>query len=165
MSGQELPEDGRPKLFIGAAYNPFADPEEYRVLRAKKKVDAGVDFMQSQCIYDMERFRKFIARAVDMGLTEKCYFLAGVTPLKSLGMARYMKNSVPGITMPDSYIDRLKGVAKDQPAAEGIKMACEQIQEFKEMKGIAGVHLLLVEWEHMVPTIVNAAKLVPRPAV
>ncbi|MDR2461582.1 MAG: methylenetetrahydrofolate reductase [Deltaproteobacteria bacterium] len=163
MSGQEIPEDGRPKLFIGAAYNPFADPEDYRVIRAAKKVEAGVDFMQSQCIYDMARFRKFMAKAVEMGLTEKCYFLAGVTPLKSLGMAKYMKNNVPGITMPDSYIERLKGVAKDKQAEEGIKMASEQIQEFKEMKGISGVHLMLVEWEHMVPTIVKEAKLVPRP--
>jgi methylenetetrahydrofolate reductase (NADPH) len=163
MSGKEIPADGRPRLFIGAAYNPFADPEDYRVIRAAKKVEAGVDFMQSQCIYDMERFRKFMKKAYDMGLTEKCYFLAGVTPLKSLGMAKYMKNSVPGITMPDSYIERLKGVPKEQQALEGIKMACEQIQEFKEMKGISGVHLMLVEWEHMVPQIVKEADLLPRP--
>jgi methylenetetrahydrofolate reductase (NADPH) len=165
MSGQELPEDGRPIMFIGAAYNPFADPEDYRVLRAAKKVQAGADFMQSQCIYDMDRFRKFMARAVDMGLTEKTYFMAGVTPLKSLGMAKYMKNSVPGITMPDSYIERLKGVPKDKQAELGIKMAIEQIEEFKQMKGISGVHLMLVEWEHMVPTIVKEAKLIPRPVV
>ncbi|MDR2340392.1 MAG: methylenetetrahydrofolate reductase [Deltaproteobacteria bacterium] len=165
MSGQEIPEDARPRLFIGAAYNPFADPQDYRVLRAKKKVDAGVDFMQSQCIYDMDRFRKFMAKAVDMGLTEKAYFLAGVTPLKSLGMARYMKNNVPGITMPDSYIERLKGVPKERQASEGIRMACEQIDEFKETKGVSGVHLMLVEWEHMVPTIVKEASLLPRPQV
>jgi methylenetetrahydrofolate reductase (NADPH) len=128
-----------------------------------KKVAAGVDFLQSQCIYDMDRFRRFMAKAVDMGLTEQSYFLAGVTPLKSLGMARYMKNNVPGITVPDSCIDRLKGVAKDKQADEGIKMACEQIQEFKEMKGVAGVHLMLIEWEHMVPLIVKEAKLIPRP--
>jgi methylenetetrahydrofolate reductase (NADPH) len=165
LSGQELPAEGRPKLFIGGAYNPFADPEDYRVLRAAKKVEAGVDFLQSQCIYDMERFKKFMARAVDMGLTEKSYFLAGVTPLKSLGMAKYMKNNVPGITVPDSYIERLKGVPKEKQAEEGIKIACEQIQQFKEMKGVAGVHLMLIEWEHMVPTIVKEAKLHPRPKV
>ena len=163
MSGQELPPEGRPKLFIGAAYNPFADPEDYRVHRVAKKVAAGADFLQSQCIYDMDRFRRFMAKAVDMGLTENTYFLAGVTPLKSLGMARYMKNNVPGITVPDSCIDRLKGVPKDKQADEGIKMACEQIQEFKEMKGVAGVHLMLIEWEHMVPRITQEAKLSPRP--
>jgi methylenetetrahydrofolate reductase (NADPH) len=163
MSGQELPEDGRPRLFIGAAYNPFADPEEYRVVRAAKKIEAGCDFMQSQCIYDMDRFRRFMARAVDMGLTERCYFLAGVTPLKSLGMARYMQSKVPGITMPESYIDRLKGVPKEKQADEGIRMAAEQIQEFKEMKGLSGVHLMLVEWEHMVPRIAAECGLLPRP--
>jgi methylenetetrahydrofolate reductase (NADPH) len=165
LSGQELPEDGRPKLFIGAAFNPFADPEDYRVHRVAKKVAADVDFLQSQCIYDMDRFRRFMAKAVDMGLTEQSYFLVGVTPLKNLGMARYMKNNVPGITVPDSYINRLKGVPKDKQAEEGIKTACEQIEEFKQMKGISGVHLMLIEWEHMAPTIVKLANLVPRPKV
>ncbi|MDR3154088.1 MAG: methylenetetrahydrofolate reductase [Deltaproteobacteria bacterium] len=164
LSGQKLPEGGRPRLFIGAAYNPFADPEEFRVLRAAKKIAAGADFLQSQCIYDMDRFKRFMARAVDMGLTEKAFFIAGVTPLKSLGMAKYMKNSVPGITMPESCIERLKGVAKEKQAEEGIRMACEQIEEFKGMAGVSGVHLMLVEWEHMVPTIVKEARLVPRPA-
>ncbi|MDR0355037.1 MAG: methylenetetrahydrofolate reductase [Deltaproteobacteria bacterium] len=163
LSGQELPPDGRPKIFIGAAYNPFADPEDYRVHRVAKKVAAGVDFLQSQCIYDMARFRKFMAKAVDMGLTEKAYFLAGVTPLKALGMARYMKNNVPGIIVPDELIERLKGVPKEKQADEGIKIACEQIEEFKEMKGVAGVHLMLIEWEHMVPRFVQEAKLTPRP--
>jgi methylenetetrahydrofolate reductase (NADPH) len=163
LSGHEIPEEGRPKFFIGAAYNPFADPEEFRVLRAARKVAAGADFLQSQCIYDMERFKKFMKRAVDLGLPEKCYFLAGVTPLKTLGMAKYMKNKVPGITMPDSYILRLQGVPKDKQAEEGIKMACEQIAEFKEIPGVAGVHLMLVEWEHMVPIIAKDAGLLPRP--
>ncbi|MDR2404886.1 MAG: methylenetetrahydrofolate reductase [Deltaproteobacteria bacterium] len=165
MSGHQLGDEGRPNLFIGAAYNPFADPEDFRVLRAAKKVEAGADFMQSQCIYDMERFKRFMVRALDMGLTERCYFLAGVTPLKSLGMARHMKTNVPGITMPDYYIDRLKGVPKDKQADEGIKIACEQIEELKGVKGLSGVHLMLVEWEHMVPRIVREAKLVPRPEV
>jgi methylenetetrahydrofolate reductase (NADPH) len=107
LSGQELPENGRPHLFIGAAFNPFADPEDFRVIRAAKKIAAGADFLQSQCIYDMPRFRKFMEKAMDLGLPEKCYFLAGVTPLKSLGMAKYMQNSVPGIIMPDEYILRI----------------------------------------------------------
>ncbi len=165
MGGQEIPEGHEPRLFIGAAYNPFADPEDYRVLRVAKKVEAGVDFLQSQCIYDMPRFKKFMARAVDMGLTEKAYFMAGVTPLKSLGMAKYMKNSVPGITVPDELIERMKGVPKEKQVDEGIKIACEQIQELKETKGVAGVHLMLIEWEHMVPRMVQEAKLSPRPKV
>jgi len=165
LSGQELPEGAEPRLFIGAAFNPFADPEDYRVLRAAKKVEAGVDFLQSQCIYDMKRFKKFMAKAVDMGLTEKAYFMAGVTPLKSLGMAKYMKNNVPGITVPDEMIERMKGVPKEKQVEEGIKIACEQIEELKSTPGVAGVHLMLIEWEHMVPTMVKEAKLSPRPKV
>ncbi|MDR1041457.1 MAG: methylenetetrahydrofolate reductase [Deltaproteobacteria bacterium] len=163
LSGQELPEDGRPRLFIGAAFNPFADPEGYRVLRAAKKVEAGADFLQSQCIYDMDRFRSFMKRAVDMGLTERAYFMAGITPLKSLGMAKYMKNNVPGITVPDSCIERLKGVPKDKQTDEGVAIACEQIEEIKTMPGVAGVHLMFVEWEHMIPVIAEKAGLLPRP--
>jgi methylenetetrahydrofolate reductase (NADPH) len=165
LSGQEMPEGTEPRLFIGGAFNPFADPEDYRVLRAAKKVEAGVDFLQSQCIYDMPRFKKFMARAVDMGLTEKTYFMAGITPLKSLGMAKYMKNNVPGISVPDELITRMSGVPKDKQVEEGLKIACEQIEEMKNTKGVAGVHLMLIEWEHMVPTIVKQAGLNPRPKV
>ncbi len=161
LSGQELPEGTEPRLFIGGAFNPFADPEDYRVLRVAKKVEAGVDFLQSQCIYDMPRFKKFMARAVDMGLTEKAYFMAGITPLKSLGLAKYMKNSVPGITVPDELIERMKGVPKEKQVDEGIKIACEQIEEVKSMPGVAGVHLMLIEWEHMVPRMVQEGKLGP----
>jgi methylenetetrahydrofolate reductase (NADPH) len=106
-----------------------------------------------------------MARAVEMGLTEKAYFMAGVTPLKSLGMAKYMKNNVPGITVPDELIDRMKGVAKENQVEEGIKIACEQIEELKSTPGVAGVHLMLIEWEHMVPRMVKDAKLSPRPKV
>jgi methylenetetrahydrofolate reductase (NADPH) len=163
LSGQELPEEGRPGLFLGAAFNPFADPEGYRAVRAAAKVEAGADFLQSQCLYDMPRFRRFIVRAVDMGLTERAYFLAGVTPLKSLGMARYMKNSVPGITIPDSLIERLKGVPKDRQAEEGLAIAREQVEELREVPGVAGVHLMFVEWEHMVRGFAEKAGLLPRP--
>lgn len=165
LSGQEMPEGSEPRLFIGGAFNPFADPEDYRVLRAAKKVAAGVDFLQSQCIYDMPRFKKFMARAVDMGLTEKTYFMGGITPLKSLGMAKYMKKNVPGITVPDELIDRMAGVPKEKQVEEGLKIACEMIEELKQTPGVAGVHLMLIEWEHMVPEMVKLAKLTPRPQV
>ena len=155
----------KPEMFIGAAANPFAEPFDFRVIRMAKKIEAGADFFQTQCIYNMERFREFVKQANDMGLTEKAYLLAGVTPMKSLGMAKHMKNNVPGIDVPDSIIKRLEGVEKKQQANEGIKMACEQIEEFKEMKGIAGVHLMAIEWEHRVPEIVERAKLLPRPQI
>ncbi|MBI5589829.1 MAG: methylenetetrahydrofolate reductase [Deltaproteobacteria bacterium] len=154
-----------PKIFIGAAANPFADPFEWRVHRLAKKVAAGVDFIQTQCIYNMEKFRNFIKIANDMGLTEKVYILAGVTPMKSVGMARYMKAKVPGMDVPDEIIKRLQGVDKTKVADEGIKIACEQIEEFKELKGVAGVHLMAIEWEHKVPEIAERAKVLPRPVV
>ncbi len=163
LSGAEL--DGSPEIFIGAASNPFAEPYEWRVHRLAKKVNAGVDFIQTQCIYNMERFREFMKKAVDMGLTEKCYILAGVTPLKSVGMARYMANSVPGMDVPDELIDRLKAAPKGKKADEGIKIAIEQIEEFKEMEGVAGVHLMAIEWEHRVPEIAEMAGVLPRPEV
>ncbi|MEI6260202.1 MAG: methylenetetrahydrofolate reductase [Deltaproteobacteria bacterium] len=154
-----------PKIFIGAAANPFADPFEWRVHRLAKKVAAGVDFIQTQCIYNMEKFRNFIKLANDMGLTEKVYILAGVTPMKSVGMARYMKAKVPGMDVPDELIKRLQGVEKTKVADEGIKIACEQIEEFKELKGVAGVHLMAIEWEHKVPEIAERAKVLPRPVM
>ena len=155
--------DVAPRLFIGAAANPFADPFEFRVYRLAKKIDAGADFIQTQCIYNMDRFRKWIEQANDMGLTEKVYILAGVTPMKSIGMARYMQKKVPGIEVPEEMIDRLKGVDKKKVADEGIKIACEQVEEFKEMKGVHGVHMMAIEWEHKVPEIAELAKVLPRP--
>jgi methylenetetrahydrofolate reductase (NADPH) len=163
LSGFTLSPSGKPDFFIGAAFNPFADPADFRVLRAGKKIDAGAEFLQSQCIYDVPRFKSFMEKARDEGLTERAYFMAGITPLKSLGMAKYMKNHVPGIIMPDERIKRFSGVPKDKQADLGITMAIEQLEELREIPGVAGVHLMFVEWEHMVPRFVSEAKLLPRP--
>lgn len=163
LSGSELEEP--PKIFIGAAANPFADPFEWRVYRLAKKIKAGVDFIQTQCVYNMEKFQEWIKQSNEMGLTEKVYILAGVTPMKSVGMAKYMKNNVPGMDVPDEIINRLKGVDKKKQGDEGIKIACEQIEKFKEMKGVSGVHLMAIGWEHRVPEITERAKVLPRPQV
>jgi len=157
--------DVAPKLFIGAASNPFADPFEFRVHRLAKKIQAGADFIQTQCIYNMDKFRKFMKMAVDMGLHEKCYILAGVTPMKSVGMAQYMAKMVPGMDVPQSVVKRLREAGKGKVAEEGIKYALEQIEEFKEMEGVAGVHLMAIEWEHKVPEIAERAGVLPRPVV
>jgi methylenetetrahydrofolate reductase (NADPH) len=163
LNGKEL--DGAPDIFLGAAENPFADPFDFRPTRMAKKIAAGADFIQTQCIYNMPKFREFVKRIVDMGLHEKCYLLAGVTPLKSVGMANYMAKFVPGIDVPESFIKRLKGVDKKDQAAEGIKIAIEQIQELREMKGVAGVHVMAIEWEHRAREIIEGAGLLPRPQV
>ncbi|MBI5528549.1 MAG: methylenetetrahydrofolate reductase [Deltaproteobacteria bacterium] len=163
LSGEAI--DGPPRLFIGAAANPFGEPFEFRVHRLAKKVAAGADFIQTQCIYNMEKFGRFIDMANDMGLTQKVHILAGITPLKSLPMAKYMATSVPGMDVPEALIKRIEGVDKKKRADEGIKIACEQIQELREMKGVAGIHLMAIEWEHKVPEIVERAGLLPRPKV
>ena len=162
-SGEEIDEP--PRMFIGAACNPFADPFEFRVRRLAKKIRAGADFIQTQCIYNMKRFREFIQRACDMGLLEGVYLLAGVTPLKSSGMADYMNKEVPGMDIPEEILLRLKSVPKEKAAEEGIRIACEQIAEFKQMPGVSGVHLMAIEWEHRVPEIAERAGLLPRPII
>jgi methylenetetrahydrofolate reductase (NADPH) len=161
LNGQEI--DQPPRMFIGAAANPFAEPFEWRVHRLAKKVQAGADFIQTQCIYDMKRFREFMKQANDMGLTEKVHILAGLTPLKSGGMARYMAKNVSGIIIPDEIIDRV--VKAKKPAEEGIQICVEQVEELREMRGVCGIHLMAIEWEHRVPEIADRAKLLPRPLV
>jgi methylenetetrahydrofolate reductase (NADPH) len=163
LGGADIDEP--PKIFIGGAANPFAEPYEWRVHRLAKKVAAGVDFIQTQCIFNMERMRTWVKQAVDMGITEKVYILAGITPMKSVGMARYMQLKVPGMDVPNEIIKRLQGVDKKKVADEGIQIACEQIEEFKEMKGVSGIHLMAIEWEHKVPEIAERAKVLPRPEV
>lgn len=163
QNGEDM--HGGANMFIGAASNPFGDPFEFRIHRLANKVKAGCDFVQTQCIYNMKKFREFMKMAVDMGLTEKCYVLAGVTPMKSVGMARYMANKVPGMDVPAETIDRLKGAEKGKAAEVGIQIALEQIEEFKEMEGVAGVHLMAIEWEHRVPEIAERAKVLPRPVI
>jgi methylenetetrahydrofolate reductase (NADPH) len=157
MSGFELNES--PRMFIGAAANPFADPFEYRVIRLGKKIDAGVDFIQTQCIYNMDRFKEWIRLAREEGLTEKVYILGGVTPLKSAGMARYMKNRVAGMDVPDSVIKRMDGVPKESASEEGIKICLETIEQLREIEGVHGVHIMAIEWEEKVAEIVKRAGL------
>jgi methylenetetrahydrofolate reductase (NADPH) len=154
-----------PKMFIGAAENPFADPVSWRVVRLAKKVAAGADFIQTQCIFNVDRFAEFMKQAVDMGLTEKVHILAGITPLKGVGMAKYMANKVAGMEIPEELINRLAGVPKENQADEGIKIAVETIQKVREIRGVDGIHLMAIEWEHKVPEILAAAGLDKRPEV
>ena len=152
-----------PKMLIGAAANPFADPFELRVARLAKKEKAGVDFIQTQCIYNLEKFEKWMAGVRDRGLHEKVSILAGITPMKSAGMARYMKNKVPGMDVPDDLVKRMAGVAKEKQAEEGINIAIESIERLKAVEGVRGFHIMAIEWEQKVPEIVERAGLYPRP--
>jgi 5,10-methylenetetrahydrofolate reductase len=173
--GEEI-KGGGPPIYIGAAANPFADPVALRPMRLKKKSIAGADFIQTQLIYDMDRFKAYMKKAVDLGVTESLSVLAGVGPLKGAGMARYMRNNVPGMSVPDHIIKRMedavKGFSSDDKkarmeasGAEGIRICIEQIEEIKQIEGVAGVHIMAIEWEAAVKPIVEGAGLYPRPEV
>jgi methylenetetrahydrofolate reductase (NADPH) len=161
LGGESL--ESPPNLFIGAAANPFADPLEFRVVRLAKKIEAGAGFIQTQCIYNLDRFETWLTMAMDRGLTEKTFILGGVTPLKSPGMAKYMKNRVSGMDIPDDIIKRMEGVPKDRQREEGIRICVETILRLKEMPGVKGVHVMAIEWEDAVGEIVEKAGLLPRP--
>ncbi len=168
MSGDEIKNTKKspvaaPLMFIGAAANPFGDPFEFRVIRLAKKVAAGADFIQTQCIYDMDRFKAWMKQVCERGLHHKVKILAGLTPLKSLAMTRYMAGSVAGIHVPEHYLTRMAGA--EDAAEEGIKICVEQIQELREIEGVAGIHLMAIEWEKRVPEILERAGLLPRPVM
>lgn len=173
-----------PRFFIGAAAAPFADPIEYRPLRLAKKVQAGANFIQTQLIYDLDAFKIYMEKVRQLELHEKTYILAGVGPLKSPGMAKYMKDSVPGILVPDELIHRMTAVGapwakipKDQLTkedkkarseawkTEGIKICIELVQQLREIEGVAGTHIMAIEWEEAVQPIVEGAGLLPRPVI
>ena len=155
--------DPAPDIFIGAAANPFADPLEFRVTRLAKKIKAGADFIQTQCIYNMDRFESWLSMAADRGLTEQTYLLGGVTPLKSAGMARYMRDRVSGMDIPDDVIKRMEGTPKEKQREEGIQICVETILRLKELSAVKGVHIMAIEWESAVGEIAEQAGLLPRP--
>jgi len=173
-----------PRFFVGAAAAPFADPIDFRPYRLAKKVQAGADFIQTQLVYDLPAFERYMEKVRQLGLHEKTFVLAGVGPLKSPGMARYMKNNVPGILVSDEIIQRMTDAgkpwahkSKDELTKEdkrarskawretGIQICIEMIQQMREIEGVAGAHIMAIEWESAVKPIVEGAGLYPRPEV
>ena len=162
--GEEMTVE--PRLYIGCAENPFGDPFEFRTLRLKKKILAGADFVQTQCIFNVPKFKKWMEMVRAEGLHQEIKILAGITPIKSAGMAKYMKNFVPGMDVPQEIVERIAAQEKGAPQqAEGKKLAVEMIKELAEVEGVAGVHIMDVEWEPAVTEIAETAGLLPRPAV
>jgi methylenetetrahydrofolate reductase (NADPH) len=160
FSGEKIKEH-EPRFFVGAVANPFADPFLYQVDRLEKKINAGAEFIQTQCIFDMERFVRFMEICVARGLHERAYILAGVTPLKGWRAARYMRDCVPGISVPEEIVSRLEN-AEDQKS-EGISICSEQIKFIQEnIKGLSGFHIMAISWEEVVPVIITGAGLYPR---
>lgn len=163
IGGEKLASS--PDMFIGAVANPFADPFKYRAARLATKVEAGAEFIQTQCIFNLKRFKDWMDLVKEYGMSDKVYILGGITPLKSVRMAEYMAKNVAGMDIPQEIIDRMKSVPAKEQKQEGIKIAVETTQALKEMAGVHGVHIMAIEWEDAVPQIVEAAKLFPRPQV
>jgi methylenetetrahydrofolate reductase (NADPH) len=174
QSGDKM--DVPPRFFLGAAANPFADPFDFRPYRLAKKIKAGADFIQTQIVFNVPKFAEYMKRAGDLGLLDGVYILAGVSPIKSLGAARYMATKVPGMDVPDEYVQRMadavKGIPKEEKKArnaawaeKGIDICVEIIQQVRQIPGVAGVHIMAIEWEEAVPTIVEKAGLLPRPVL
>ncbi len=161
INGEEI--SGEVPMFVGAAANPFADPFEYRVSRLAKKVAAGADFIQTQGIFDMATFARWMEGVREKGLHKETYILAGLIPIKSVGMARYMRNNVSGLSVPQELVDRMAN--SEDPKEEGVRICLETIEQLKEIEGIHGIHIMAVAWEDIVPRLVEEAGLMPRPIV
>lgn len=161
ISGEDV--SGEVPVFIGAVANPFADPFEYRVNRLAKKVKAGADFIQTQAVYDVPKFARWMEMLTERGLDKKVHILAGVIPVRSAGMARYMRDYVPGVAVPDEIVTRMEKA--DNPKEEGVRIVLEIIEQLKDMPGVHGIHIMAVNWEDIVPEIVQKSGLMPRPVV
>lgn len=159
--GEEIKEN-QPAFYIGAVANPFADPFEFRVDRLEKKIEAGAQFIQTQCVFDLERFERFMELVRARGLDQRVHILAGFTPLKSWRAAKYLQTGVSGMSVPEALVERLKKA--EDPKKEGVEVCVEQIRHVKEnIRGVHGVHIMAIAWEEIVPEIVERAGLLPRP--
>jgi methylenetetrahydrofolate reductase (NADPH) len=168
MVGHSCLDNGKeispaPDFFVGAVANPFAPPFDYRPMRLAKKVAAGACFVQTQLIYNVDRFREYMARAGDLGLHEQVYILAGVGPFKSSRMASYMASQVAGMDVPQALVQRMEKTPKAAQPEEGIRICCEIIEQVRTIPGVAGLHIMAVHWTEAVPEIVTRCGLYPRP--
>ncbi|MCI0625099.1 MAG: methylenetetrahydrofolate reductase [Acidobacteria bacterium] len=160
LSGRKL--ECPPRLFLGAAENPFAPPYDFRALRLGKKVEAGADFIQTQFCFDVPRLRQFMKAVRELGLHERVFILAGVGPLRSAKAAEWIRSKVPGVVIPDALIRRLKGLPDDRQIDEGRRICLEIIQEIREIPGVHGIHVMAYRQEHLVAEIIEEAGLLPR---
>ena len=157
LSGKKL--DPPPECFLGAVENPFAPPEGFRADRLGKKVEAGAQFVQTQFVFDVAGFGQWMAQVRDLGLHERCYILAGVGAVRSRRGLDFMRDNVPGVTVPDDVYRRLMAVPADQTAAEGARLAAETIKQLTTIEGVAGVHLFMAGNERAVPDVLGEAGL------
>ncbi len=153
LSGRKIKTP--PRVFLGAAINPFSPPQDFRPVRFAQKVAAGAQFVQTQYCFDIDLFERYMQRVRDAGLHEQVFILAGVGPLASARSAEWMRNNVPGVVIPDAYIERLRG-ARDQ-AQEGVEICKDVIHRLREIDGVHGVHIMAYRQEHRVPEIVETS--------
>ena len=171
MRNNQVFENGKaiprlaPDFFIGAVENPFAPPYDYRPYRLAKKIVAGAQFVQTQLIFNVDRFREFMKRVVDLGLHEKIAILAGVGPVRSSKAAEYMKNEVAGMDVPDWVLKRLEGLSKEDQLKAGLDICVEIANQVREIEGVRGLHIMAVSWPAAVPQVVQMLGLYPRPVV
>ena len=171
MRNNQVFENGKPipklapDFFIGAVENPFAPPYDYRPYRLAKKIVAGAQFIQTQLIFNVDRFREFMKRVVDLGLHEKIAILAGVGPIRSSKAAEYMKNEVAGMDVPDWVLKRLEGLSKEDQQKAGLDICCEVANQVREIEGVRGLHIMAVSWPAAVPQVCKMLGLYPRPVV
>jgi len=144
-----------PRIFLGAAENPFVPPREFRVDRLEKKINAGAQFLQTQYCFDIARLREFMSRVCDRGLHERCFVLVGVGPLTSARAARWIRDNVPGVHIPDAVVERLEKA--NRPKLEGRKLCMELIQQIREVEGVAGVHVMAYRQEEAIAEIIDAS--------
>lgn len=150
------------EFFLGATANPFADPEELQFIRLQKKIEAGAQFIQTQAIYDIEKFARWMEKVRDTGFHKKAYILAGILVNKSLKSLE-MTKKVAGMQVPDEFIDRMRNASSQEE--EGVNIALELINEIKKIEGVSGIHIMAVGWESIVPAIVERAGFLPRPKI
>jgi methylenetetrahydrofolate reductase (NADH) len=152
-----------PRLFLGAAENPFAPPLDFRPLRLQKKIEAGADFIQTQFCFDVLQLQRFMKAARDLGLHERVFILVGVGPLRSARSAEWMQTHVPGVVIPEPIIRRLAGLPKARQMEEGKNICVEIIQQVREIEGVRGIHVMAYHNEELATEIIAEAGLLPRP--
>ena len=161
LSGRKITHP--PRLFLGAASNPFVEPYDWRPLRLAKKIEAGANFIQTQYCFDLPRFRKFMSQVRDLGIDQKVCLLVGVGPLRSERAAEYMRTKVPGVVIPDEIVDRLRKAPSEKKQEVGKQICVEIIQQVREIEGVAGIHVMAYRQEELVAEIIEEAGLLPRP--
>jgi 5,10-methylenetetrahydrofolate reductase len=163
-NGQPIPKIA-PDFFIGAVANPFSPPFDFRPLRLAKKVAAGAQFIQTQLIYNLDRFREYMRQVVDLGLHERVAILAGIGPVKSVAGLEFMRNQVAGMDVPEHLLHRMKGLSQEDQAKVGVDIACEIGEEVRQIEGVKGLHLMAVGAPILIPEVVERLGLYPRPAI